>query len=160
GRPDPLPPRPVPAGPRARSVGPARARPDARSEGTCPQGDPKARGLARLRGMTSYQERTVRMFDSSSETRRGSGDSARERPRAPAPPPAPGPRDAAADAPTPRRWRRVLPRLIALLLLASAASGGTWYYLKDRKPADGRLVLEGNIDVRQVNLAFKVDGRI
>ena len=41
------------------------------------------------------------------------------------------------------------------------AAAGVWYYDFRKPPVDeNRLVLEGNIDVRQVNLSFKVDGRI
>ena len=47
-----------------------------------------------------------------------------------------------------------------LLLLAAAAGSGAWYYLTHRERGDQRLILQGNIDVRQVNLAFKVEGRI
>ncbi|MGH7136146.1 MAG: biotin/lipoyl-binding protein, partial [Pirellulales bacterium] len=63
----------------------------------------------------------------------------------------------------PRRRRRVWPRLffLLMLILAAAAAAGVWYYDFHRPPPDeNRLVLEGNIDVRQVNLSFKVDGRI
>jgi HlyD family secretion protein len=46
-------------------------------------------------------------------------------------------------------------------LICGAAAAGVWYYrsLQEGKDAS-RLVLQGNIDVRQVNLAFKIDGRI
>ena len=71
----------------------------------------------------------------------------------------PGPRDAPAAAPLPGPRRRILPRLVALLI-AGAAGGGAWYYFNGAKKADGRLVLQGNVNVRQVNLAFKVEGRI
>lgn len=80
----------------------------------------------------------------------------------------------AADAPVPapgsasgNRRRRIL--LTLLLLVAGGAATGAWYRFGSGsfarlwlgKPDDGRLlVLEGNIDVRQVNLAFKVEGRI
>lgn len=63
----------------------------------------------------------------------------------------------------PRRRRRVWPRVffLLMLILAAAAAAGVWYYDFHRPPPDeNRLVLEGNIDVRQVNLSFKVDGRI
>jgi HlyD family secretion protein len=47
------------------------------------------------------------------------------------------------------------------LLVAAAAGAGVWYYEFRQPPKDeSRLVLEGNIDVRQVMLSFKVDGRI
>jgi HlyD family secretion protein len=60
-----------------------------------------------------------------------------------------------------RRRRRAWPRVLFLLMLIAAAAGGVWYYEFQRPlPDDSRLVLQGNIDVRQVNLSFKVDGRI
>jgi HlyD family secretion protein len=63
-----------------------------------------------------------------------------------------------AAPPPPRRWPL---RLFLLLLLAGAGIGGYAWYQREHEPRDqSRLVLEGNIDVRQVNLAFKVDGRI
>ena len=74
------------------------------------------------------------------------------------------PRSAAAPAPAPKtnppapsRWGR---RFLILVLLCAAAGGGLWYYLGQRPHDDSRLDLQGNIDVRQVNLGFKVDGRI
>ena len=70
------------------------------------------------------------------------------------------PRDAPNAEPPRHLRRRILPRFVALLLFASAAGGGGWYYFEHRQKNDGRLVLQGNIDVRQVNLAFKVEGRI
>lgn len=55
-----------------------------------------------------------------------------------------------------RRW----PWVVAAALVAAGVGSGAWYYFTHR-PRDGsRLVLQGNIDVRQVNLAFKVEGRI
>ncbi len=51
--------------------------------------------------------------------------------------------------------------VIGLVLLALAAGGAYAWYHHERASADQRqLALQGNIDVRQVNLAFKVDGRI
>ncbi len=45
-----------------------------------------------------------------------------------------------------------------LAVLAAAAFG--WKYLGDTHERRGHLVLLGNVDVRQVNLAFKVPGRV
>jgi HlyD family secretion protein len=45
-------------------------------------------------------------------------------------------------------------------LLAGGLAVGLWFYFKHRPQDESVLVLQGNIDVRQVNLAFKVDGRI
>jgi HlyD family secretion protein len=53
-----------------------------------------------------------------------------------------------------------LSRLLATLVVAAGGAGGAWYYFEGRPPAETRLILQGNVDVRQVDLAFKVDGRI
>jgi HlyD family secretion protein len=66
----------------------------------------------------------------------------------------------ATPAQPPRKRARFPWKLMLLLLLAAAAGSGAWYYLTHRQPDDKRLILQGNIDVRQVNLAFKVEGRI
>jgi HlyD family secretion protein len=50
--------------------------------------------------------------------------------------------------------------LIITLAVVAAAGAGAWYYFDHRPKDDTHLVLQGNIDVRQVNLAFKVEGRI
>ncbi len=56
-----------------------------------------------------------------------------------------------------RRWRTI----IALGVLVVLVVGGYASYRVLHPPeAANELVLQGNIDVRQVNLAFKVDGRI
>jgi HlyD family secretion protein len=52
-------------------------------------------------------------------------------------------------------------RILLVVALITAASAGAYYWWsKSRRPVDGPLVLQGNIEVRQVNLAFKVAGRI
>jgi HlyD family secretion protein len=53
-------------------------------------------------------------------------------------------------------------RVVLIGCVAVAAAGGTyaWYQATHQGDDDTQLVLQGNIDVRQVNLAFKVDGRI
>ncbi len=48
--------------------------------------------------------------------------------------------------------------LLLVLLIAAGAGGYWWFYL--HKPAGGPLILQGNVEVRQVNLGFKVAGRI
>ena len=50
-------------------------------------------------------------------------------------------------------------RFIILALIAGGAAGGYWWYFL-RAKANGPLVLQGNVEVRQVNLGFKVAGRI
>jgi HlyD family secretion protein len=65
--------------------------------------------------------------------------------------------DQASEPPTHRRpWRWLL---LALLIMGGLA-GGTWYVFVRRGEEETYLELQGNIDVRQVNLSFKVDGRI
>jgi HlyD family secretion protein len=50
-------------------------------------------------------------------------------------------------------------RVLLLVLLIAAGVGGYWWlYL--RAPTNGQLILQGNVEVRQVNLGFKVAGRI
>jgi HlyD family secretion protein len=49
--------------------------------------------------------------------------------------------------------------LIAIALIA-AGSITAWWWWMTHSPAEGPLVLQGNVEVRQVNLAFKVPGRI
>lgn len=51
--------------------------------------------------------------------------------------------------------RRIIVAAVAMLL---AAGLGWWWF--HRTPAEGPLVLTGNVEVRQVNLGFKVAGRI
>lgn len=53
--------------------------------------------------------------------------------------------------------RKVLP--LALLLLAAAA-GGWWWWKVDYAASASELVLRGNVDIRQVELAFNASGRI
>jgi HlyD family secretion protein len=48
---------------------------------------------------------------------------------------------------------------IVVTLALLAAGGGAWWWFS-RPPAGGPLVLTGNVEVRQVNLGFKVAGRI
>lgn len=50
-------------------------------------------------------------------------------------------------------------RILLLALIVAAGAGGYWWYFM-KKPAGGPLVLQGNVEVRQVNLGFKVAGRI
>ncbi len=51
------------------------------------------------------------------------------------------------------------PKAVVIVLLAAAGLGGFWWY-KNRHAGSGELVLQGNVEVRQVNLSFKVPGRI
>jgi HlyD family secretion protein len=69
---------------------------------------------------------------------------------------APAPPLAEQPAAGRRHWRR----LPVALLVAAALGGGVWYVLAQDGEEQTQLVLQGNIDVRQVNLSFKVDGRI
>jgi HlyD family secretion protein len=50
--------------------------------------------------------------------------------------------------------------LVVVLLLAAAAGAGAWFYLHRRHRPSDTLVLQGNVDVREVSLAFEVPGRI
>lgn len=50
-------------------------------------------------------------------------------------------------------------RLVLVLALLALTGGGYWFW-KGRANLDGPLVLQGNVEVRQVNIGFKVAGRI
>jgi HlyD family secretion protein len=65
----------------------------------------------------------------------------------------PGGEDSGKAA-APRRW------LAIPMLIAAALGAGAWYVLSHTEAEETQLWLQGNIDVRQVNLAFKVEGRI
>jgi HlyD family secretion protein len=53
-----------------------------------------------------------------------------------------------------------LKRVIVLLLLAAAAGGGFYYYKTEKQVPDNQLLLYGNVDIRQVQLAFQESGRL
>ena len=51
--------------------------------------------------------------------------------------------------------------LVLVVLLIVAATAGAWWWKADREPAKpASLVLHGNVDIRQVELAFNASGRI
>lgn len=50
--------------------------------------------------------------------------------------------------------------LLGLVLVAGGLAAGAWYLARTDDAEVTLLQLQGNIDVRQVNLAFKVEGRI
>ncbi|HVU86414.1 MAG TPA: secretion protein HlyD [Pirellulales bacterium] len=51
--------------------------------------------------------------------------------------------------------------IFLIVLLAAAAAGAyAWRHFQLERQNERELVLQGNIDVRQVNLSFKVEGRI
>src|SRR5262245_11950850 len=74
-----------------------------------------------------------------------------------APERAPADRSAKPPKPPARLWRWVI---ACVLVVGVLGGGGAWYYVSQRPRDESWIVLQGNIDVRQVNLAFKVDGRI
>ncbi len=61
----------------------------------------------------------------------------------------------------PPRRRFPIGLIVAPILLV-IVGGGLWAWYRANHPVEpaDKLVLQGNVDVRQVNLAFKVDGRI
>ena len=52
------------------------------------------------------------------------------------------------------------PRIAILLLLLAAAVGAFYFYEAENKAPARALILYGNVDIRQVQLAFHDDGRI
>jgi HlyD family secretion protein len=52
-------------------------------------------------------------------------------------------------------------RLIAIpVILLLAAGGGAWWWLNRATPSGGDLVLHGNVEMREVSLAFTDSGRV
>lgn len=51
-------------------------------------------------------------------------------------------------------------KAIPLILLVAVLGGGGWYFYKKHNGADDPLVLHGNVDIRGVDLGFRVSGRI
>jgi HlyD family secretion protein len=71
------------------------------------------------------------------------------------------PRGSVADqAREPPRRRRSWRWLLLGVLMMGGLGGIAWYVFVRQGEEETYLELQGNIDVRQVNLAFKVDGRI
>src|SRR5690349_11891151 len=54
-------------------------------------------------------------------------------------------------------WQTRVAALVAAVAIAGVAA---WYFLGNPQADGGPLVLTGNVDIRQVNLAFNVEGRI
>ncbi len=71
------------------------------------------------------------------------------------------PRGSVADqAREPPRRRRPWHWLLLGVLMMGGLPGAAWYVFVRQGEEETYLELQGNIDVRQVNLSFKVDGRI
>ncbi|BCU77087.1 secretion protein HlyD [Luteolibacter sp. LG18] len=51
-------------------------------------------------------------------------------------------------------------KIIPVILLLAVAGGGVWYYLDRIKPEHEPLQLHGNVDIRGVDLGFRVGGRV
>ena len=52
-------------------------------------------------------------------------------------------------------------RLVIALIVGAAIAGGGYYYYRQQRAADGHeLVLYGNVDIREADLAFNDAGRI
>jgi len=49
---------------------------------------------------------------------------------------------------------------IIVVVLAAAAGGGWYYFAKEKQQAATQLTLYGNVDIREVELGFRVGGRI
>lgn len=74
--------------------------------------------------------------------------------RAARPAPDPSAQTAPPGPSSPLRW------LLLLAVLVVALGGLLWRYTQTAAEGPAELALQGNIDVRQVNLSFKVGGRI
>src|SRR5450631_2571589 len=50
-------------------------------------------------------------------------------------------------------------KVIVIIALVSVGIAGAWIY-RNRRPPDDRIRISGNIELTQVNIAFKVSGRL
>jgi HlyD family secretion protein len=55
---------------------------------------------------------------------------------------------------------RVVPIALIVVALAALGAGGWWWHRHAQRPPDHTLVLHGNVDIRQVEVAFNASGRI
>ena len=54
----------------------------------------------------------------------------------------------------------MLKRIIVILVVLACAAGGIWWlYEREAQPSD-LLTLYGNVDIRQVDVGFRVGGRV
>lgn len=53
-------------------------------------------------------------------------------------------------------------RILVLLVIIVAAGGGyaAWHFTHSEEATENRLLLYGNVDIREVNLGFRVSGRV
>jgi HlyD family secretion protein len=51
-------------------------------------------------------------------------------------------------------------RIVIILILVAAAVAGVYAYRGANKPPDNRIVVSGNIELTEVNIAFKTAGRL
>ena len=54
----------------------------------------------------------------------------------------------------------MLKRVVLVFLVLACAAGGLWWLYADRQAPSDTLTLYGNVDIRQVEVAFRVGGRI
>src|SRR5260370_30094380 len=51
-------------------------------------------------------------------------------------------------------------RILIIILILTAAGAAVWMFRGMGKPPDDRLVLSGNIELTEINIAFKTAGRL
>ena len=51
-------------------------------------------------------------------------------------------------------------KILIVALLVVIAAGAGWFYKKHQREQGGRLTLYGNVDIREVNLGFRVSGKL
>ena len=51
-------------------------------------------------------------------------------------------------------------KILAIIIILTAFAGIGWFYQKHHPEKEKVLVLYGNVDIREVNLGFRVGGRL
>ena len=54
----------------------------------------------------------------------------------------------------------MLKRIIVILVVLACAAGGIWWLYDGKRPPSDLLTLYGNVDIRQVDVGFRVGGRV
>ena len=54
----------------------------------------------------------------------------------------------------------MLKRIIVILVVLACAAGGIWWLYDGKRQPSDLLTLYGNVDIRQVDVGFRVGGRV
>jgi hypothetical protein len=56
--------------------------------------------------------------------------------------------------------KSILRVLVILIVLGAGGAAAYWFYFRPREVPDGQLLVSGNIETTEVQIAFKIPGRV